>query len=290
MASEILMFMTAGVGRETNDKLNKKRENILKILHNPPEEYLLDQVYGHYWRDLSNKWNILLKKLCSSNYDNIKVKKLAGRKHHKDFEIKFFYKNSDVYTIDALEFKHNCSQVNKLPQYLSQPEKTRLIKESYAEYFYDNYIDKICTLHNELVKPIKTDYLKYIYSCDYSKHTFFEKLLEVECIIKKQKTIIVHDSIKQYLKTFGKTLNLTLLNELIQKTQQAKIFILWDLINFHVDTISKDELSIIDSIPELKNNNELIVTSKFGSKHHLLLRWKNHLGILYPAWQISLRR
>jgi hypothetical protein len=40
----------------------------------------------------------------------------------------------------------------------------------------------------------------------------------------------------------------------------------------------------------VKNGNTIVVVSKAGTKHNMLLRWKNHLGILYPAWQISLSR
>jgi hypothetical protein len=40
----------------------------------------------------------------------------------------------------------------------------------------------------------------------------------------------------------------------------------------------------------VKGENTIVVVSRAGTKHHMLLRWKNHLGILYPAWQISLSR
>jgi predicted secreted protein len=42
----------------------------------------------------------------------------------------------------------------------------------------------------------------------------------------------------------------------------------------------------------IKNGNTIVLQSAANpsTTFHLLLRWRNHKGILNPAWQISLKR
>jgi hypothetical protein len=288
MASNILHFLKAGKGRHTNDVLNKIREDVIPKLYSPPSEYLEDKEYGQVWKDLSQKWNTVLKTLCPVEYDNVNVKKLAGRGNHKDHEITFMYRDEPVYKLNT-EFKHNCSKLDNLPQYYNAPEKKRFIKQSYAEYFYDKWIDLICELSEKLVKPDKKSYLKYIYTSDDSKHSFFQTLRIEESKIEKEKKKIVQLSIKEYLDKYVTDLNLEILSEDLKTSQKEKTFILWNCKEFFTDTIRAEELELSE-IVEIKNNNTIVVKSKAGTEHHMLLRWKNHLGILYPAWQISLKR
>jgi hypothetical protein len=91
------------------------------------------------------------------------------------------------------------------------------------------------------------------------------------------------------LTEFSSTLNLSTLSSDIRERQSGKVFILWNLREFQSDFIRDDEMEIT-SVERIKNGNVLVAVSKAGTKHNMLLRWKNHLGILYPAWQISLSR
>ena len=67
-----------------------------------------------------------------------------------------------------------------------------------------------------------------------------------------------------------------------------KEYLMWDLKNkcFIRQKIVDDFKKM--NIGEVKNENSVVVES---SKHyyHILLRWKNKKGVLYPAYQISIK-
>ena len=286
MASDIKLFMVT-TNRSENHKNNAIRENVLKILHDPPEKYINDPIYGNMWNTISKKWKTFLSTLCGLTYDDIRINKKAGRRYNYDYEILFLNEGLVVKVIKA-EFKHNAVSIDKIPQYFNAPEKKRYIEKCYAEYFYDNYIDRICSLSETLVKPSKNIYMENIYS-NTSTIKFFVKLKEIENKISNEKKRIVCESIKNYLELYSETLDLNTLSTDIKKTQSGKIFILWDCENFRKDEFLEDEFDI-KNIVCVKNDNVIVVRSKYGTIHNLLLRWKNRLGILYPAWQISLQR
>jgi hypothetical protein len=288
MASSIQTFIVTK-NRSDNDKNNNIRENVLLILHDPPATFMSDPVHGDMWKTMSSKWKTFLSTLCNEKYNNIQVKRLGGRGNNHDFIINFLDNNISVKTIHKAEFKHNSNSIENLPQYFNAPEKKRYIEKSYAEYFYDNYIDRICALSDTLIKPSKKQYMKYIYGSVYSKDKFFVRLKEIEHTIQSEKKSIVCESIKTYLELYSSTLNINMLTDDIKRTQRGKIFILWDCKNFKSDAFLDNEFEI-ENIVKIKNNNVIVVKSKHGTIHNLLLRWKNHLGILYPAWQISLER
>lgn len=288
MAYQIRLFCETKQSRDENDKNNKIREDVLIFLYSPPTEFLNDETYGDMWKDISQKWRKCLASLCDVPYDDVRVKKMAGRRYNYDHEISFL-KEGLVVKVVKSEFKHNSTCLDSLPEYFNAPEKKRFIEKCYAEYFYDNYVDKLCALSDTLVKPSKDMYMRYIYSADYSKHIFFQRLKEIEPIIRNEKKHLVQESIKNYLTEYGSTLNLASLGEDIRRTQSGKIFILWNMRDFIVDSFTDDEFEL-KSIVRVKNDNVLVVRSRKGTIHNLLLRWKNHLGILYPAWQISLQR
>jgi arginine repressor len=286
--SDIRLFYDTNQSRSENDKNNKIRENILTFLHNPPAAYLAHDVYGDTWTTLSSMWRSFLGSLCDVKYDDVRVKKMAGRRYNYDHEISFLNEGL-VVKIVKTEFKHNSDGIDNLPEYFNAPEKKRFIETCYAEYFYDNYIDRICDLSDTLKKPTKDVYMKCVYSADYSKNKFFEQLKAIEPVIRNEKKFIVQESIKKYLENYGSTINLAKLSEDIVRTQRGKLFILWNLREFKIDSFSEDDFHLTDVV-HIKNNNVLVVRSRAGTLHNLLLRWKNHLGILYPAWQISLQR
>jgi hypothetical protein len=39
----------------------------------------------------------------------------------------------------------------------------------------------------------------------------------------------------------------------------------------------------------IKNNNTIVLNTESNKTVNMLLRWKNRIGILNPAWQISLK-
>lgn len=285
MLEHIQLFFSKGKGRATNDLNNRIREDILLLLLNPPEQYIIDTQFGEMWQTMSFKWREFLNNICDKEFDNISVKKIANRKNF-DLEINYLRNGENVHKILG-EFKHNCKTIGKLPQYYSASENKRYIPQSYGSYFYDQYLDQICNLAN-IEKINKETYMKHLYQHDHNVNDFFKKLREVETTIEKEKKKIVHESIKNYLNQYSNDLSIELLKKDIQ-SQKEKTFILWDCKNFYKDSISLEELDL-ERIEKIKKDNTIVVSSKAGTTHNMLLRWRNHLGILYPAWQISLER
>lgn len=128
-----------------------------------------------------------------------------------------------------------------------------------------------------------------MYNNDYDRHPFFRFLYDMEHTGYKQKQAIVSESIRTYLETYANHLDVARLSADIRARQSGKVFILWTLHDFIKDTLHDDEMEITH-VEGVKNGNTIVAVSKAGTKHNMLLRWKNHLGILYPAWQISLSR
>lgn len=285
MIQSIRLFFSAGVKRGMNDANNRLREDVLCILHQPPEHYVIDNEYGTEWATMSQKWNRFLSTLCTQEYDTIEVKK-HGNLNSYDLNILYKKNNQIVHTVLG-EFKHNTKTISSLPQYYSAPDKKGYIPVRYAEFFYDNYLDTLCELV-KIPKLQKEPYMKFIYQPRYSVHRFFEDLKNSEETLYAEKQALVKESIKEYLTQYGNMFSLQgLTDDLLP--QQNKTFILWDCNEFRSERIHPDELRL-EKIEGIKRNNTLVISSKAGTKHKLLLRWRNHLGVLYPAWQISLDR
>lgn len=281
----IRLFFTAGKLRGLNDANNRLREDVLVRLQHPPEDFILDDEYGREWQMMSFKWTAFLKTLSTADHDTIEVKKIANLKSY-DLEILYKKENQIVQSVLG-EFKHNTKTISKLPQYYSAPEKKGYIPIRYAEFFYDTYLTKIC---EELsIQKIEKDvYMKHVYQPNYSVHPFFQALKDSELTHYKEKQTHVHQSIREYLEKYINDFSLERFAADISP-QHKKTFILWDCNEFHAEVIRPEELQL-ERIEKIQNNNTIVIVSKAGTKHKLLLRWRNHLGVLYPAWQISLER
>jgi hypothetical protein len=159
-----------------------------------------------------------------------------------------------------------------------------------------NYIPKIIESYESifdepLLIPSKGYYMKNIYK-DKVPNPFFIQLKngEENPEFKKIKNELTTKSIDDFLTNHLK-LDFNLLETKIKESQDNKIYMLWDK-----ETFNKSELFSSEIIPkfEIKNNgtkgaNTIIVKTFNDSEYYLLLRWKNHRGILYPAWQISVK-
>jgi hypothetical protein len=284
---DIDLFSCPGQGRGSNDINNKKREDILCILHDPPAEYMRDE----RWNRLCTAWRLFLRELCTHEYDSVSVVKQGGRGKNYDFDIKYILAGKIVQTVKA-EFKHNAKTIDSLPQYFSPADNKPYMPTSYAEFYYTHYLGRVCELYG-LEKPDRAAYLKYVYSDNYSRLPVFTVLYDFDKAGHddnfEKRCILVKESIAAYLEMHKNDLNMAELSKDIRDRQQGKTFILWDLNTFRAETIREDEMAIV-STQGVKNGNVLVAVSRAGTKHNMLLRWKNHLGVLYPAWQISLAR
>jgi hypothetical protein len=278
---DILSFGKTNKGRHNNDKNNSKRENILLRLYRPLETDICGE-NKEVWETIHQEFLKVLKQLCLVDFDDLKIQKKAGRRYNFDFLFTFYCNGLKVHE-SQIEFKHNAKNICDLTQYFNCPEKTRFIEESYAKFFYHEFLDNVC------IKLEENIYMKEIYK-NSSKNPFFIELKNNENNpeFKSKKTKNTHESIKAYLELYASKINLDLLNSEIKRSQANKIFLCWDGNKFNLDKFSDDELCI-ESFQEIKNDNTIILKSKSG-EHHMLLRWKNHLGVLYPAWQIKFYR
>ena len=84
-------------------------------------------------------------------------------------------------------------------------------------------------------------------------------------------------------------MNIEFFTNKVKKSQSGKIFLMWSKDEtFCIDTFSETEMNDI-TFYSIKNGN--ILQLKSGNTiYNLLLRWRNHKGILNPAWQISIKR
>lgn len=290
--ADILTFFSTS-SRSENDASNKIRENILKIILHPPKEFMNHIEYGSHWHKVTQAWNETLKKIAKDThippYTVIKSISRGGRKYHYDVDV-MYYNGSDCVANRKIEFKNGGTTINDLSQFLSLQAKINLFPETYDTFYYKQYLDSYLACDTGITekKPSLTDYLKRVTSKNYAISPFFAQLKERELIHQPEKNQVVNTSITDYLTRFHTELNIKAFSEKIKETQKDKIFVLWDKEQFHVDKMEEQEMSHM-SFHAIKNGNVLEVDS-CKTRYGLLLRWRNHKGILNPAWQISMKR
>jgi hypothetical protein len=287
----IKLFHTIS-SKADNDAHNKLREEtICACLNNKiPSEWKTDI----QWAELDTQVKEFVNKLVESPIKSIKAEKKSGRKFNYDIHLKVeIEKGQEKEKEFKTEFKYNSENITKYPEFISiASNKFINNSEEYASYFYDNYLPKIVELYKGIAEditiPLKHDYLKYIYNSNYSKLKLFETMYTHEESVIEKKKEIVDKSIESYLSKF--ILDISALNEKLMESQSGKVFMLYKSGKFHYDMITDNELTVT-TIKEIKNKNTVVCATKNPTSFiHMLLRWKNHAGILFPAWQIKLVR
>jgi len=282
--------------RNENDKVNKIRERILPYIHDPPSSFLDDPVYGNSWKEVRDEFKHYYQtKLPHEPYTSI-TSRVKAKRNNYDLIVQYYNDDKQVTTTKA-EFKYNCDKIAKAPQFMSlyvNNKQYDLISEkNYHEFYYDNHLDKYIATDTGITeaKPSKADYLRLCCGENYTCHPFFKQLYDRDTIAcnKKAKDAIVNESIKAYLNTYGASINVDLLAQAIREKQTDKHFALWCKGKLHYDCFHADEMSGLH-YKGVKNNNTLVVDAGKGCTYTLLLRWKNHIGILGPAWQIGFKR
>jgi hypothetical protein len=287
---DINLFMQsgAGSGREANDANNKLRETILAGLFN-----------GHFTNFLADsRWSSLKKKFQEALETIAKVAQLTppfvmtlqqkgGRGYNYDFLVIINGKEFRV------EFKSGGTSVTNIPEYFNPAADKPFHDELYARFFYHNYLPTIVALRPD-VGPIPAE---EIYMAEIHKNSsaveFFNKLDEAnknDKVFYKQKSTICKTSIKAFLEKNKDTTNLATITAEFQRSQENKWFLLYSGGVFWHDQIKSEELIATGAI-SIRNGNKLVIQSAApGTRHEMLLRWKNHLGVLLPAWQIDMKR
>jgi hypothetical protein len=305
--------------RDQNDASNKVRELVLTLLPSPPTHFLAHETYGAQWTQVSSEWNKIMTKIAPPTTDatdatdpttpnyKTKVDLKAGRNFNYDADITFLHRETGATVAKRkVEFKYNATCINELIQILSLKARDKLFPESvptYDAFYYANYLDKYIAIDTtghdpndaELPKPPKPpleEYLKMVTKVDTKGLPFFAQLKERESLFfKKEKSAIVDESITQYLALFGSHIDVNAFTTELVARETDKHYTLWKNEQFHYDTITKEEMSDI-KFHSIKNGNTIVLQSaaRPSTTYHLLLRWKNHKGILNPAWQIKMLR
>tara|TARA_B100000686_G_scaffold37941_1_gene39378 strand:+ start:210 stop:1217 length:1008 start_codon:yes stop_codon:yes gene_type:complete len=264
-------------GKSKNDSNNSIREKIIYSIIN-------GHIPDYWYKD--ERW-CELKDNIYAYAESLDLKDLtcsikAGRMYNYDFDL----------NDKKVEFKFNAKDVTKIPQFLSLSSK---FNTDYGGYFYDNYVEKLSDMYG-LESPTKDVYLKNVYGSNYKKVDWFNEMYKNEKKMIEEKKELVNRSIHEYLEMIQSTLNLEQLSKKFLETQKDKHYMLYHNNTFHYDCIHEDECKII-SVKSLKYDNQkkyyntiILETNNPKTTIHMLLRWRNHSGILNPAWQIRILR
>lgn len=242
-----------------------------------------------YERELKTKWQRCLWSFYSEDHDEIRITRKAGLRNNYDFLVNYVKDGVDVHT-EKIEFKHNTTDLESMPQFLSLPIKSLTFDKDYAEYYYDNYLQQYVEKDSGITEPVpeKAVWLSKVGCANYDGDPFFRQLKNREEVAKSEKSKVVNDSITAYLETHGASIDLAQLSDKFKSTQAKKQYVLWDLHEFRIihPLADFDGLNY-DGLNPQKN---AILVNGHTTQYALLLRWKNHKGVLYPAWQISLAK
>jgi hypothetical protein len=286
--------------RANNDAANKIREKILASLHNIPPEYLEDVNYGNKWQLLKQEWDIVIAKLAQNsklaqnnkndtniNDTTVKINIKGGRTYNYDIDLDYYMNDTIISTV-KLEFKYGGTRIDQLPQFLSLQTKYDLFPKTYDEFYYEQYIDSYINCDQSITepKPPIYEYKKLVTSIK-CPNPFFQQLKERDQHFKKEKAAIVNRSITDYLTQYSHTINLEKIYEKIKSSQSDKTYLLWSNNTFHLDTLKYSDVMDFE-YHGIKNGNILQIKSN-NIMYQMLLRWRNHKGILNPAWQISMK-
>lgn len=278
-----VLFQTAGDGRGNNDVLNKAREETLAGIL-----YRTDDTLTPYECELKTKWQRCLWSIYSGHHDEISIVHKAGRTNNYDFLVKYLNDGAVVHS-EKIEFKHNTKTLESMPQFLSPLAKDLVLDCDYAAYYYENYLRRYVATDAGITEPIpdKVAWLKMVYSTNYGIHPFIRQIKDrEEDFGKVEKSKVVNESIMAYLEAHGRSLDLKHLSDKFKSTQAKKQYVLWDLSEFRVvePLVDFEDLTYVG----LNKQKNAILVNGQTTQYKLLLRWRNHKGILMPAWQISL--
>lgn len=288
LVSDIDTFFTTSA-KADNDATNKVREKVLSVLCNVPQEFVLHPEFGQRWCVVRDGFTEALRVLAMQKgipYTSTQIKIKGGRGANYDAVVTYI---SEGKIERKIEFKYGSKNICSLPQFLSLQAKFSLFPVTYDSFFWEKYLDRYLACDSGITeaKPARDDYLKKV-TGTVPKTLFFAQLKEREAVAKNEKNDVVNASITDYLNTYGKNVDLEKFCEKVKKTQTDKTYLLWSDGKFYLDEMTEADMSNM-TFRGIKNGNVLEVESG-NTVYGMLLRWRNHKGILNPAWQISMAR
>ena len=265
--------------RNANDATNKLREDILHNIRELPSEYFTDIEYGTQWSCVRNGWVSIIETICQVPSPMVGIKRMGGRKYNYDYELSYGT------NIRKVEFKNGSNEIAKLPQFLSLPANDRLFPMSFAEFYYLHWIDKYiaCDTGITTPKPSLSEYMSVIYKNNYNIHPFILQLKEREHTMKLAKNAVVNNAIHEFCIKYGQQIDLIAFHNKVSETQNDKTYVLWIDGAFHTEQMCNNGPMTFMGV----RNRNVIEVQDTKTKYSLLLRWKNHKGVLFPAFQIS---
>jgi hypothetical protein len=278
--------------RANNDLNNKLREAFFIACRMPGNETIFeDPIYGSQCVEIQSKFETKLKEL--GDYNSYSIKQMAGRKYNYDFLLEL-EKDGQKKEI-KLEFKFNAKSIVAIPQFIQKNTTWELFDVKYHDHFYDgSYLTEIVALNDgssvSVPIPPKEEYMKHIMKTNYDCHPFFKFLKDTEESKKTEKQTIVKQSIADYLAKYTDSINIDILKQTLIETQCNKEYLLYDpkTCQFHLDRVDIMDLDTLVFDRVERKNTIVLKTEKH--EYHLLLRWKNHQGVLNSAWQVSIRQ
>jgi hypothetical protein len=301
---DIMLFYGRHGTKADNDMNNKIRENIIaNIIENintTDKTYYSCPLYGNMWNNFREKLMNVLVSFCQDKpFNTIKIEEKGGMKFNYDFLVNYYGKcdqetEPPLLKAIKLEFKHNNSSLDKLPQFLEIYDKDFVESYSvsnnlYSDYYYEHYLDKYICLndHSTQSKPSKSDYLKYIHDIKYS-HPFFGELHSNKSVNLKLKRELANQSMKKYLEENSKSFDFSKITEKIKKSQRDKHYIMWNGNNFNTMTTNTENINISRIINSSPNKAYIDVeVDNFEYNLRIRLNWGNNLGLCNPRWKFT---
>lgn len=300
--TDILLFsQSSGFGREENDKRNKQREFVLvKLFWGSCDEFCSDPTYGPAWTQLKTDFLAALWHMATleglSDPVLYHLTSKGGRGNNYDFAVK--YRTSEGEHESHVEFKYGGTSVDSIPEFFNPAADKPFHAELYAPYYYKTTLPEVAALYG-ITEPLpsEADYVKHIHKNKPSLPFLValdaaERADEDRSPKSKyaQKRALVAASIQSYLENALDSTNFAAIEAELKRSQGKKRYLLYSNKNFHHDALKPEELEL-EHTAYIKNGNTLVIQTKEPGTHiAMLLRWKNHLGVLFPAWQISMAR
>jgi hypothetical protein len=200
----------------------------------------------------------------------------------------------------CVEFKFNAKSIDKAPQFYSPSNPSDYIVDgNYEEFYYDTFLVPYFTRQNWTI-PDKTTYLSQINNNNPVCMREYKRLYAagnasdpkgrytgdpVHIQIHNQFRQMSETSIQQFIQQYD--LDVEKLSHTLHRKQENKQYMLYADGEFNYEKLDPDTY-ILDPTSVVKTANTYQVNTANGHTLKILLRWKNCLGVAYPAFQIDL--
>jgi len=271
--------------RAENDANNRVREAVLLgfFTGDPAFE---DPVYTPL-RTEFNAWLAAKKAALGLPPETPTVAQAGGGRKNADFSL-----DMGGFSLRP-EFKYGATSLKAVPQFLSVAANRDWHQgESYAAFFYDTYLARVCAIYSVTHEMSREDYVARVHSDSY-KPPLFAALYKAENegtdAQKLEKKRLVDTSIREWLETVKDKTDLAAINEVLATSQKEKTYLLCKAGKFYSDAIQPEEL-VVTGVVGIRLGKLLVLQTATTTRLEMLLRWKNHAGVCFPAWQIKLCR